>query len=116
MFMPLPQAVSGALSLLQAVMMLRRIGSCLLGGICAVLVAGKTPGATLLHEAFNYPDGSLVSVAGGLWSTHSGIAGQIGVLSGRLDLRMPETEDVNVLFPGQPYNSTRARFCTPALR
>jgi endonuclease/exonuclease/phosphatase family metal-dependent hydrolase len=61
------------------------------------------PASSLLYEPFNYPDGSLVAVSGGAWTTHSGIAGQLEVVSGRLDMRVPETEDVNVLVPGQPY-------------
>lgn len=67
---------------------------------------GTAPASLLLVEPFNYPDGPLVTVAGGLWSTHSGVAGQMEVISGRLDLRVPETEDVNVLLPGQPYPAT----------
>src|SRR5262245_36438715 len=87
-------------------MMLRRIGGSCLGGVCAVLVALNAPAALLLYEPFNYPNGSLVSVANGLWSTHSGVAGQMEVISGRLDMRVPETEDVNTLLPGQPYSAT----------
>ncbi len=64
------------------------------------------PGAILLFEPFNYPNGPLVSVSGGSWTTHSGISGQMEVVSGRLDLRVPETEDVNTLVPGQPYAAT----------
>jgi hypothetical protein len=87
-------------------MMLSRIGGKCLGGICAVLVASKAAGALWLFEPFNYTNASLVSVAGGLWSTHSGIPGQLEVIGGRLDMRVPETEDVNVLLPGQPYPAT----------
>jgi endonuclease/exonuclease/phosphatase family metal-dependent hydrolase len=64
------------------------------------------PASSLLYEPFNYPDGSLVTVSGGAWTTHSGISGQLEVISGRLDMRVPETEDVNVLVPGQPYAAT----------
>ena len=71
-----------------------------------MLAALNAPGALLLFEPFNYTNGSLVNVAGGLWSTHSGIPGQMEVISGRLDMRVPETEDVNVLLPGQPYPAT----------
>lgn len=68
-----------------------------------MLVALNATGALLLSEPFNYSNGPLINVSGGLWSTHSGVAGQIEVISGRLDMRVPETEDVNVLLPGQPY-------------
>ncbi len=61
------------------------------------------PAANLLFEPFDYSDGALVTVSGGSWATHSGVSGQMEVISGRLDLRVPETEDVNVLVPGQPY-------------
>lgn len=59
--------------------------------------------APLLLEPFNYPDGALVSVASGTWATHSGTTGEVGVVSGRVDLRVPATEDVNALLAGQPY-------------
>lgn len=71
-----------------------------------MLAALNAPGALLLFEPFNYSNGSLVNVGSGQWSTHSGIPGQIEVISGRLELRVPETEDVNVLLPGQPYPAT----------
>jgi len=87
-------------------MMFSRIGGLFLGGICTVLVASPAPAALLLSESFNYTNGPLVTVSDGLWSTHSGVAGQMEVVSGRLDMRVPETEDVNVLLPGQPYPAT----------
>ena len=68
-----------------------------------MLVALDAPGALLLSEPFNYTNGPLVTVSGGSWSTHSGVVGQMEVIAGRLDMRVPETEDVNVLLPGQPY-------------
>jgi endonuclease/exonuclease/phosphatase family metal-dependent hydrolase len=59
--------------------------------------------ALLIHEPFNYTNGPLVTVNGSPWTTHSGTAGQVEVLNGQLDLQVPESEDVNVLMPGQPY-------------
>ncbi len=41
-----------------------------------------------------------MAVSGGAWTTHSGVTGQIGVVSGRVDLRVPDTEDVNALVLG----------------
>jgi endonuclease/exonuclease/phosphatase family metal-dependent hydrolase len=63
-------------------------------------------GELLLFEPFNYDDGPLVNISGGLWITHSGTAGQVDVISGRADLRVPQTEDVSTLIPGQPYAAT----------
>lgn len=77
--------------------------------LLTLLLGGLPVGASaalLLSEPFNYTNGSLVTVGGGLWATHSGVAGQMEVISGRADLQVPETEDVNVSVPGQPYLAT----------
>lgn len=71
-------------------------------------VVPSSNAALLLSESFNYPDGALVTVSSGAWTTHSGVSGQMEVISERLDLRVPETEDVNVLVPGQPYTAASA--------
>lgn len=87
--------------------MISRFGRFVLGGMLAVLIGSvAAPASGLLFEPFNYPNGPLVTVAGGLWSTHSGVSGQMEVTAERLDMRVPETEDVNVLLPGQPYPAT----------
>lgn len=62
--------------------------------------------ALLIYEPFNYTNGPLVTVSGGAWATHSGTAGQAEVVDGQLDLQVPESEDVNILLPGQPYLGT----------
>lgn len=62
-----------------------------------------TPAALLLYEPFSYTNGALVTVSTGAWTTHSGTSGQMEVTAGRVDMRVPETEDVNALVPGQPY-------------
>jgi endonuclease/exonuclease/phosphatase family metal-dependent hydrolase len=71
-------------------------------------------GELFLFEPFDYADGPLVTVSDGLWVTHSGISGQVDVISGRADLRVPQTEDVSVLLPGQPYaaNSSLSLFAS----
>jgi endonuclease/exonuclease/phosphatase family metal-dependent hydrolase len=71
-------------------------------GLCPSLLRGEL----LLFEPFDYGDGPLVTVSGGWWLTHSGTAGQVDVISGRADLRVPQTEDVSVLIPGHPYAAT----------
>jgi hypothetical protein len=73
---------------------------------CCVVALTTSNAALLLYEPFNYADGPLVTVSGGTWTTHSGTNGQIGVISGRVDLRVPDTEDVNALVLGQPYPSS----------
>lgn len=59
--------------------------------------------SVLFEEPFNYLDGALVTVSAGNWTTHSGTVGEVGVISGRVDLRVPSSEDVNRLLAGQPY-------------
>ena len=68
-----------------------------------VACATTSKAALLFEDHFNYTNGTLVTVSSGLWNTHSGTTGQMEVISGRLDMRVPETEDVNTLVPGQPY-------------
>jgi len=48
-----------------------------------------------LNEPFAYPDGPLVTVASGLWLTHSGTTGQVDVASGKVNLAQTESEDVS---------------------
>ncbi|NOS70844.1 MAG: hypothetical protein HOP33_13050 [Verrucomicrobia bacterium] len=67
------------------------------------LVVLPCQSAVLINESFTYVDGSLVTVSSNAWSTHSGTAGEVEVVSGRVDLRVPASEDVNTLLPGQPY-------------
>lgn len=60
--------------------------------------------AILLDEPFNYPDGPLTTMSGGVWSHHSGsTTGEVMVSSGRILLSEANTEDVNALLAGQPY-------------
>jgi endonuclease/exonuclease/phosphatase family metal-dependent hydrolase len=61
--------------------------------------------ALLLDEPFSYSNGPLVTVSSGNWTTHSGSTGDVEVVSGRVDLRVPASEDVNRLLTGQPYTS-----------
>ncbi len=77
---------------------------------CVLIVLGITAagasGASLFSDNFNsYADGPLVTVSGGIWSTHSGTAGQVDVSSGVVNLTENESEDVNALISGQPYST-----------
>ena len=58
---------------------------------------------TLLYEPFDYADGALVTVSGGLWSTHSGTTGQLQVISHNIYLTSDNSEDVNATLRGEPY-------------
>lgn len=66
------------------------------------------PAAVLLDESFDYGNGALVTVSAGNWTTHSGTAGEMEVISGRADLRVPASEDVNRLLIGQPFTPSSA--------
>ena len=74
--------------------------------ILAVSTVGASA-ATLFSDNFNsYADGSLITVSGGVWTTHSGSTpGQVDVLSGAVNLTENESEDVNALISGGPYSS-----------
>ncbi|MGN6552131.1 MAG: immunoglobulin domain-containing protein [Verrucomicrobiota bacterium] len=84
----------------------------LLGRVIKALVVFAAVGLTersraenLLTDFFDYPDGGLVTASGTQWSTHSGTANQVSVLGGELQLSASNTEDVNALLAGQPYDS-----------
>lgn len=68
---------------------------------------GPLHGEVLLTDAFDYPDGSLITVSAGTWGHHNGsITGEVDVVSGRVFLTQNETEDVSVPLPGEPYGAT----------
>ena len=72
--------------------------------VCGILaVTFNSMAAQLLAESFSYSDGPLVTMSGGTWNTHSGTSGQMDVISGRVDMRVPATEDVSTTLTGQPY-------------
>jgi endonuclease/exonuclease/phosphatase family metal-dependent hydrolase len=60
----------------------------------------------LFSDFFDYTSGPLAVAGGGVWATHSGTANEINVTSGRIELSGNNTEDVNALFAGQPYDSS----------
>ena len=57
----------------------------------------------LFSDNFTYPDGPLVTIAGARWSTHSGTAGQVEIVSGAIGLTQSKSEDVSAMLAGQPY-------------
>jgi endonuclease/exonuclease/phosphatase family metal-dependent hydrolase len=63
--------------------------------------------ALLLSDSFDYPDGGIVTNSGGKWLHHSGsTTGEVLVASSRVELDAANTEDVNALLAGGPYDST----------
>jgi len=75
---------------------------------CVLLIAPIARGTLLLVEPFAYTNGTLVTVSGGAWNTHSGSTGEVQVVSGRAEMSASFSEDVNRLIPGQPYTSGSA--------
>ena len=82
----------------------------LVAGLAILLVSAPWAGAVLLlNDSFDYSDGPLVTVSGGLWAHHSGsVTGEVAVASGRVLLSEANTEDVNTPLAGQPYPSSGA--------
>jgi MYXO-CTERM domain-containing protein len=70
----------------------------------AVTTVGASA-TSLFSDDFNYLDGSITTVSGGIWANHSGTAGQVDVQSGMVNLTSTESEDVNALITGGPYTS-----------
>src|SRR5215467_3169144 len=60
----------------------------------------------VFSDAFDYPNGSIVTNSGGVWTTHSGITGQVQVISSRVLLSQTNSEDINAQLAGQPYPAT----------
>ena len=77
----------------------------LLLNLCAgALLCGTAHAAVILNEPFNYVDGPLTTVSGGVWANHSGATPPyLDVASGKAVVSQSEAEDVNALLSGQPY-------------
>jgi hypothetical protein len=70
----------------------------------AVGVLALTSQATLiLNETFSYTDGSITANSGGVWTNHSGTAGQVDVTSGVVNVSQLESEDISAPVTGGPY-------------
>lgn len=75
-------------------------------GLCLLLAAWapNTPAEPLAQDDFNYGDGPLITVSGGLWVHHSGgTTGEVSVIGGAVQLTQSATEDVNL-----PWSPTQA--------
>lgn len=81
-----------------------KVGCIAILAVAALLVESAS-GSVVLNETFDYTDGTLTTVAAGAWASHSGTAGQVDVLGGKLNLTDAESEDVNATLTGQPYTS-----------
>ena len=67
-------------------------------------------GALIVHETFSHPDGSLTGQTpeiGGIWTTHSGTAGQMQVVSGQAKVNHTLSEDTHTNFDGGSDRSGR---------
>lgn len=71
----------------------------------SAFITASASGALLFSDDFNYSDGALTTVSGGVWANHSGTLGQVDVQSGLVNLTSAESEDVNALISGGPYLS-----------
>ncbi|MDQ6630836.1 MAG: immunoglobulin domain-containing protein, partial [Verrucomicrobiota bacterium] len=54
----------------------------------------------IFSDSFNYPDGSIITNSGGVWSNHSGTIGQTLVSGGKLLLTQSATEDISAAITG----------------
>jgi endonuclease/exonuclease/phosphatase family metal-dependent hydrolase len=76
------------------------------GLVVVILFASSASAVVLLNDPFDYTNGPLVTVSGGKWTHYSGATtGQVQVIGGRIALNGSDTEDVNSLLAGQPYDS-----------
>lgn len=77
-------------------------GLAVLGLFCAPL----SEASIILSDSFDYQSGSIVTNNGGVWVTHSGVTGQVQVVSNRVLLAQTNTEDISALLAGQPYSGS----------
>jgi hypothetical protein len=56
------------------------------------------------NDFFDYPDGPLITGSYKLWDAHGGVAQQMDVTNGKLNITDAESEDVNAVLIGQPYS------------
>src|SRR4051812_10851901 len=81
----------------------------LIFAVLAVLALEFAPfsnASIILSDSFDYPNGSIVTNSGAVWVTHSGITGQVQVVSSRVLLSQTNSEDINAQLAGAPYPAT----------
>ncbi len=69
--------------------------------LAGLAVVAQSQAVLLIDERFNYSNGSLTTVAPGIWANHSGTAGQVDVQASAVNLTETESEDVNRTFTPQ---------------
>jgi endonuclease/exonuclease/phosphatase family metal-dependent hydrolase len=74
--------------------------------VALLLLADRTHGEILLNDFFDYTNGPLVTVSGDKWTAHSGTANQVTVVAGQIQLSASNSEDINALLAGQPYEAS----------
>jgi endonuclease/exonuclease/phosphatase family metal-dependent hydrolase len=74
--------------------------------VLTFLCARFSRASIIFSDSFDYPNGSIVTNSGGVWATHSGITGQVQIVSSRVLLTQTNTEDINAQLAGQPYPAT----------
>ena len=57
----------------------------------------------LFSDNFNYPNGSIITNSGFVWTNHSGTVGEMQVTNYQLQVTDHQSEDVHAIIPGGPY-------------
>ncbi len=75
--------------------------------LCFIFLLSSVCGfpTVILTDSFNYANGSLTNVSGGIWINHSGPLGEMQVASGKAQLSQSQGEDVHANLPGGPYST-----------
>jgi hypothetical protein len=63
-----------------------------------------SPGA-VLYEPFNYSDGNILTVAGGLWNNHGGNTNETTITGGQIEVSSINTEDIDAPLRGAPFTN-----------
>src|SRR5688572_6864595 len=70
-----------------------------------LLAATTTQAGVVLSEIFNYPDGGIITNAGGVWVQNTGTANSMLVSNQQLIASTSRTEDMAAALSGAPYNT-----------